>query len=197
MNKIKLLSETIINKIAAGEVIERPASIVKELIENSIDAGAKNITVEIENGGKRHISVQEDGCGMSEDDIYMSLENHATSKLSNIDDLEFIQTMGFRGEAIPSISAVTKFTIASAQNHGCGFKIWSENGRILKNSPVSMPKGTIITADDIFFNVAARRKFLREDRVEYGKIREIITNFAVYYYNISFFFKSDSKNILT
>lgn len=197
MNKIKHLSETIINKIAAGEVIERPASIVKELIENSIDAGAKNITVEIENGGKRHISVQDDGCGMSEDDIYMSLENHATSKLSNIDDLEFIQTMGFRGEAIPSISAVTKFTIASAQNHGCGFKIWSENGRILKNSPVSMPKGTIITADDIFFNVAARRKFLREDRVEYGKIREIITNFAVYYYNISFFFKSDSKNILT
>ena len=197
MNKIKHLSETIINKIAAGEVIERPASIVKELIENSIDAGAKNITVEIENGGKRHISVQDDGCGMSEDDIYMSLENHATSKLSNIDDLEFIQTMGFRGAAIPSISAVTKFTIASAQNHGFGFKIWSENGRILKNSPVSMPKGTIITADDIFFNVAARRKFLREDRVEYGKIREIITNFAVYYYNISFFFKSDSKNILT
>ncbi len=197
MGKIRHLSETIINKIAAGEVVERPASIVKELIENSIDAGAKNITVEITEGGKKHICVRDDGCGMSEDDIFMSLENHATSKLSSIEDLESIGTMGFRGEAVPSIAAVTKFSIASAQSHGDGFKIETKNGAILKNFPLSMPKGTEIVADDIFFNISARRKFLKEERTEYAKIREIVTNFAVCYHNISFTFKSDSKTIFT
>ena len=195
MRKIKQLSEAIINKIAAGEVVERPASIVKELIENSIDAGAKNITVEIEGGGKKHICVRDDGCGMSEEDIFMSLENHATSKLSSIEDLESIGTMGFRGEAVPSIAAVTKFSIASAQSHGDGFKVETKNSSVLKNFPVSMPKGTEIVADDIFFNVSARRKFLKEDRTEYAKIREIIINFAVYYNDISFTFKSDSKTV--
>lgn len=195
MRKIKQLSEAIINKIAAGEVVERPASIVKELIENSIDAGAKNITVEIEGGGKKHICVRDDGCGMSEEDIFMSLENHATSKLSSIEDLESIGTMGFRGEAVPSIAAVTKFSIASAQSHGDGFKIETKNSSVLKNFPVSMPKGTEIVADDIFFNISARRKFLKEDRTEYAKIREIIINFAVYYNDISFTFKSDSKTV--
>lgn len=195
MRKIKQLSEAIINKIAAGEVVERPASIVKELIENSIDAGAKNITVEIEGGGKKHICVRDDGCGMSEEDIFMSLENHATSKLSSIEDLESIGTMGFRGEAVPSIAAVTKFSVASAQNHGDGFKIETKNSSVLKNFPVSMPKGTEIVADDIFFNISARRKFLKEDRTEYAKIREVIINFAVYYNNISFTFKSDSKTV--
>ena len=197
MRKIKQLSEAIINKIAAGEVVERPASIVKELIENSIDAGARNITVEIEGGGKKHILVRDDGCGMSEEDIFMSLENHATSKLSSIEDLESIATMGFRGEAIPSIAAVTKFSIASAQSHGDGFKIETKNSAVLKNFPVSMPKGTEICADDIFFNISARRKFLKEDKTEYAKIREIITNFAVAYYNISFSFKSDAKTVFS
>lgn len=195
MGKIKHLSETIINKIAAGEVVERPASIVKELIENSIDAGAKNITVEIAAGGKKHICVRDDGCGMSEDDIFMSLENHATSKLSKIEDLESIGTMGFRGEAVPSIAAVTKFSVASAQSHGDGFKVETQNGTVLKNFPVSMPKGTEIVADDIFFNVSARRKFLKEERTEYAKIRETVINFAVYYHDISFTFKSDSKTV--
>ncbi|MBP5407085.1 DNA mismatch repair endonuclease MutL [bacterium] len=197
MRKIKQLSEAIINKIAAGEVVERPASIVKELIENSIDAGAKNITVEIEGGGKRHILVRDDGCGMSEEDIFMSLENHATSKLSSIEDLESIATMGFRGEAIPSIAAVTKFSIASAQSHGDGFKIETKNSAVLRNFPVSMPKGTEICADDIFFNISARRKFLKEDKTEYAKIREIITNFSVAYYSISFSFKSDAKTVFS
>lgn len=197
MRKIRQLSEAVINKIAAGEVVERPASIVKELIENSIDAGAKNITVEIEGGGKKHICVRDDGCGMSEEDIFMSLENHATSKLSSIEDLESIATMGFRGEAVPSIAAVTKFSIASAQSHGDGFKIETKNGSVVKNFPISMPKGTEIVADDIFFNVSARRKFLKEDRTEYAKIREIIINFAVYYHDVSFTFRSDSKTVFT
>ena len=122
MGIIRQLSETIINKIAAGEVVERPASIVKELIENSIDAGAKNIEIEIEGGGKKHILVRDDGCGMCEDDLFMALESHATSKLSKIEDLEDIATMGFRGEAVPSIAAVTKFSISSAQKNGVGFK---------------------------------------------------------------------------
>jgi len=197
MGIIRQLSETIINKIAAGEVVERPASIVKELIENSIDAGAKNIEVEIEGGGKKHILVRDDGCGMSEDDLFMALESHATSKLTKIEDLEDIATMGFRGEAVPSIAAVTKFSISSAQNHGNGFKIETKNNSIVRNLPVSMPKGTEIVADDIFFNVSARRKFLKEDKTEYGKIREIVTNFAVAYYQTAFSFKSDSRIIFS
>ena len=197
MGIIKQLSETIINKIAAGEVVERPASIVKELIENSIDAGAKNIEVEIEGGGKKHILVRDDGCGMSEDDLFMALESHATSKLTKIEDLEDIATMGFRGEAVPSIAAVTKFSISSAQKHGNGFKIETKNNSVVRNMPVSMPKGTEIVADDIFFNVSARRKFLKEEKTEYGKIREIITNFAVAYYQTAFSFKSDSRIIFS
>ena len=197
MGIIRQLSETIINKIAAGEVVERPASIVKELIENSIDAGAKSIEVEIEGGGKKHILVRDDGCGMSEDDLFMALESHATSKLTKIEDLEDIATMGFRGEAIPSIAAVTKFSISSAQSHGNGFKIETKNGSVIRNIPVSMPKGTEIVADDIFFNVSARRKFLKEDKTEYSKIREIITNFAVAYYKTAFSFKSDSRIIFS
>ena len=197
MGIIRQLSETIINKIAAGEVVERPASIVKELIENSIDAGAKNIEIEIEGGGKKHILVRDDGCGMCEDDIFMALESHATSKLSKIEDLEDIATMGFRGEAVPSIAAVTKFSISSAQSHGNGFKIETKNGSVVKNLPVSMPKGTEIVADDLFFNVSARRKFLKEEKTEYGKIREIITNFAVARYQTAFSFKSDSRNVFT
>ena len=195
MGIIKQLSETIINKIAAGEVVERPASIVKELIENSIDAGAKNIEVEIEGGGKKHILVRDDGCGMSEEDLFMALESHATSKLTKIEDLEDIATMGFRGEAVPSIAAVTKFSISSAQSHGNGFKIETKNSSVVRNMPVSMPKGTEIIADDIFFNVSARRKFLKEDKTEYAKIREIITNFAVAYYKTAFSFRSDSRMI--
>lgn len=197
MGIIRQLSESIINKIAAGEVVERPASIVKELIENSIDAGAKNIEIEIEGGGKKHILVRDDGCGMCEDDLFMALESHATSKLSKIEDLEDIATMGFRGEAVPSIAAVTKFSISSAQKNGDGFKIQTKNSSIVKNIPVSMPKGTEIVADDIFFNVSARRKFLKEDKTEYAKIREIVTNFAVAYHNIAFSLKSDSRSVFS
>ena len=123
MKKIKLLSENVINKIAAGEVVERPLSIVKELIENSLDAEAANIIIELENGGKKKITIKDDGHGMDEDDIFMSLERHATSKIQKIEDLTDVSTMGFRGEAIPSISAVSKFSISSAFEHGAGFKI--------------------------------------------------------------------------
>ena len=197
MGIIRQLSETIINKIAAGEVVERPASIVKELIENSLDAGAKNIEIEIESGGKKHILVRDDGCGMSEDDLFMALESHATSKLTKIEDLEDLTTMGFRGEAVPSIAAVTKFSIASAQNNGDGFKILSKNNSVIKSMPVSMPKGTEIVADDIFFNISARRKFLKEEKTEYSKIRELVTNVAVAYYKTAFSFKSDSRIVFS
>ena len=197
MGIIRQLSETIINKIAAGEVIERPASIVKELIENSLDAGAKNIEIEIEGGGKKHILVRDDGCGMCEDDLFMALESHATSKLSKIEDLEDLATMGFRGEAVPSIAAVTKFSISSAQSNGDGFKIETKNNSVIRSTPVSMPKGTEIVADDIFFNISARRKFLKEDKTEYGKIRELVTNFAITYYKTAFSLKSDSRLIFS
>jgi DNA mismatch repair protein MutL len=163
MGRIKLLTEKTINQIAAGEVVERPASIIKELVENSIDAGALNIFIDIENGGKKRITVKDDGCGMTEDDVFMALERHATSKINDIADLEKISTMGFRGEAIPSIAAVTHFSISSAISHGEGFRIVSKNGVITENGPVSMPKGTEISCSNLFHNIPARKKFLKSD----------------------------------
>lgn len=179
MGKIRLLKENVINQIAAGEVVERPLSIVKELIENSLDAYATHITIELEKGGKKQIAIKDNGHGMSEEDVFMSLERHATSKISEVEDLENVSTMGFRGEAIPSISAVTKFSISSAQEHGAGFKVSAANGKIVDNKPVSIPRGTTVEANSLFFNVPARRKFLKSDEREFALVRELIQKFAV------------------
>jgi DNA mismatch repair protein MutL len=197
MGKIKLLSEKTINQIAAGEVVERPSSIVKELIENSIDAGALNIFVDIENGGKKRITVKDDGCGMTEDDIFMAFERHATSKIKDIADLEMISTMGFRGEAVPSIAAVTHFSISSATAHGDGYKVVSKNGVITENGPVSMPKGTEITCSNLFHNVPARRKFLKSDEREMAHIKEIIQKFSIIHYKTGFSFTHNGRNLFT
>jgi len=197
MSVIKQLSEETINKIKAGEVVERPASIVKELVENSIDAGAKNIVVKIKSGGKKSISVTDDGCGMDEADLYLSLERHATSKLSTVEDLSVIETMGFRGEALPSIASVTNFSITSATSHGDGYRIASRYGKLSETKNVSVPKGTEIVAEDIFFNVPVRKKFLKSDEREYALIRENIMKFSVVHPQISFSFFSNDRNLFT
>ncbi|HNZ52673.1 MAG TPA: DNA mismatch repair endonuclease MutL, partial [bacterium] len=197
MGRIKLLTEKTINQIAAGEVVERPASIIKELVENSIDAGALNIFIDIENGGKKRITVKDDGCGMTEDDVFMALERHATSKINDIADLEKISTMGFRGEAIPSIAAVTHFSISSAISHGEGFRIVSKNGVITENGPVSMPKGTEISCSNLFHNIPARKKFLKSDEREMAHIKEMIQKFSIINYKTGFSFAHNGRNLFT
>lgn len=197
MGKIKLLKENVINQIAAGEVVERPLSIVKELIENSLDAYAANIIVELEKGGKKTIAVKDDGHGMSQADVFMSLERHATSKITEVEDLTNVSTMGFRGEAIPSISAVTKFSISSASEHGEGFKISFRNGKIIENKPISIPRGTSVEATDLFFNVPARRKFLKSDEREFALVRELIQKFSVIHPEIGFSLIHNSRQTFT
>src|ERR1700748_3526475 len=162
MGRIHVLSENVANKIAAGEVVERPASVVKELLENSLDAGARRIRVNIEAGGKKLIQIPDDGCGMVRDDAMLAFERHATSKIRNADDLLNIATLGFRGEALPSIASVSRLrleTHAPAEAPGVVGKM--AGGKILTLEEAGLPLGTCITVRDLFFNIPARRKFLK------------------------------------
>ncbi len=180
MGKIVLLDDLTINKIAAGEVIERPASVVKEMVENSIDAGAKNITVEIKNGGISLIKITDDGCGMAEDDMEIAFERHATSKIRKADDLETITTMGFRGEALASIASIANVEmISKRQEDETGHRIVVEAGKILDKSEVGAPVGTSITVKNLFFNTPVRYKFLKKDFTEAGYIEDVITRIAL------------------
>ena len=180
MGKIVLLDDLTINKIAAGEVIERPASVVKEMVENSIDAGAKNITVEIKNGGISLIKITDDGCGMAEDDMEIAFERHATSKIRKADDLETITTMGFRGEALASIASIANVEmISKRQEDETGHRIVIEAGKILDKSEVGAPVGTSITVKNLFFNTPVRYKFLKKDFTEAGYIEDVITRIAL------------------
>ena len=180
MSKIKILPDYIVNKIAAGEVVERPASVVKELVENSLDAGAKKITVTIKVGGKSLIKVVDDGCGMSSDDALTALERHATSKIKDEKDLEGIKSLGFRGEALPSIAAVSRMTIItrSKEEEG-GVSINIEGGKIRKVKEIGAPPGTSIEIANLFFNVPARKKFLKTTATELSHITRILTNVAL------------------
>lgn len=162
MGKIVLLDELTINKIAAGEVIERPASVVKELVENSIDAGATNITVEIQNGGISKIRIIDNGSGMSKDDLEFAFERHATSKIRKADDLENVKSMGFRGEALASIAAIAHVELVSkTEDDSIGHKIVVEGGKILEIEDSASQKGTTITVSNLFFNTPVRYKFLK------------------------------------
>ncbi|MGD0016266.1 MAG: DNA mismatch repair endonuclease MutL, partial [Verrucomicrobiia bacterium] len=154
MNRIRLLPEHVANQIAAGEVVERPASVVKELVENSLDAGAHHITVVVKNGGKSAVQVTDDGCGMSRDDALLALERHATSKISRAEDLYNIHSLGFRGEAIPSIAAVSRFALTTRE-HGTlsGTAIEMSGGRIVSVNDVGTAEGTIVEVRNLFFNL--------------------------------------------
>ena len=180
MGKIVLLDDLTINQIAAGEVIERPASVVKELVENSIDAGAKNITIEIKNGGISYIRVKDDGSGIAPDDMEMSLERHATSKIRKAEDLDTVKTMGFRGEALASICAISKMEmISKTSGKGHGFRIVAEGGDIIDKSEFGSSKGTTITVEELFYNTPVRYKFLRKDFTEAGYIEETVQRIAL------------------
>ena len=180
MGNIVLLDELTINKIAAGEVIERPASVVKEMVENSIDAGAKNITVEIKNGGISLIKVTDDGSGMAEDDMEIAFERHATSKIRQAQDLETVTTMGFRGEALASIASIANVEMVSKRAEDeTGHRIVVEAGKTLEKSEIGAPVGTSITVKNLFFNTPVRYKFLKKDFTEAGYIEDVITRLAL------------------
>jgi len=180
MSRIRILPEAVANKIAAGEVVERPASVVKELLENAIDAGAKTIRVETEVGGKRMIRVIDDGHGMSHDDALLAFERHATSKLRSADDLLSIATLGFRGEALPTIAAVSRLLLETRDEAEAeGTRIEFAGGKLIGVKPAGLPVGTTISVADIFYCVPARRKFLKSDTTELGHIASLVTHYAL------------------
>jgi DNA mismatch repair protein MutL len=187
--RIKILDHDTIGKIAAGEVVERPASIVKELIENSIDAGAKKIEVEVKDGGKTSIRVTDDGCGMTKEELDLSLLRHSTSKIRSAADLFAISTLGFRGEALPSIIAVTKFEVVTKTCDTGNFEgsmIRGEGGRISEASAVGCPAGTTIKLSNLFFNTPARKKFLKSTSTEISHISDIVSKYILAYPGVSF-----------
>ncbi|MCK4937484.1 MAG: DNA mismatch repair endonuclease MutL [Methanosarcinales archaeon] len=196
MNKIHLLDEATINKIAAGEVIERPASVIKELIENSIDAGATEIRVEVIGGGTRSIKVTDNGSGMTRDDVSIAFLKHATSKISDAYDIENVLTLGFRGEALSSITAVAKVEIVTKQEGDMGgTRLVVHGGEVVSISDVGAPKGTSIMVEDLFYNTPARRKFLKMDRTELAHIVEIVTKNALGHDYISFYLSHDDREL--
>ncbi len=197
MGKIVLLDELTINKIAAGEVIERPASVVKELVENSIDAGATNVTVEIQNGGISKIRIIDNGSGMSKDDLEFAFERHATSKIRKADDLENVKSMGFRGEALASIAAIAHVELVTKmEDENSGHKIVVEGGKILEIEESASQKGTTITVSNLFFNTPVRYKFLKKDFTEAGYIEDAITRIAIANPNIAIKLINGNKTII-
>lgn len=197
MGKIVLLDDLTINQIAAGEVIERPASVIKEMVENSIDAGAKNISVEIRNGGISLIRITDDGCGIAEDDMELAFERHSTSKIRCADDLDVVKTMGFRGEALASIASIANVEmITKTENDETGHKLVIEGGNILERTEVGAPLGTRITVEKLFYNTPVRYKFLKKDYTEAGYIEDIVKRIALVNPCISFKFISNGKTII-
>ncbi len=196
MNRIRLLPEQVANQIAAGEVIERPASVVKELVENALDARARRISVEIQEGGRALIRVTDDGIGMSRDDALLSLERHATSKIRRAEDLSAIATLGFRGEALPSIASVSRFTLTTREREGEspeGTQIQVQAGRILEVRAAGAPPGTEVTVRDLFFNLPARRKFLRAAETEAAHIQHYLMLAALAFPEVAFTFRKDGR----
>jgi len=180
MSRIRILSEAVANKIAAGEVVERPASVVKELLENALDAGAKTIRIETEQGGKRMIRVIDDGHGMTHDDALLAFERHATSKLKTADDLNAISTLGFRGEALPSIASVCRLLLETRDAAEAeGTRIEFAGGKLINVKPAGVPAGTTLSIADLFYNIPARRKFLKSDATELGHIASLVTHYAL------------------
>jgi len=178
--EICLLPEILINQIAAGEVVERPASVVKELVENALDAGAKRIDIELEAGGVRLIRVRDNGCGMPAQQLPLAIARHATSKIASLDDLESVSTLGFRGEALPSIASVSRFTLASRPQHATyGAALTVEGGKVGSVTPHAHAVGTTVEVRELFYNLPARRKFLRSERTELGHIEQWLRSMAL------------------
>lgn len=197
MGNIVLLDELTINKIAAGEVIERPASVIKEMVENSIDAGATNITVEIKNGGISYIKVTDNGKGIAQDDLEIAFERHATSKIRSAEDLNTVTSMGFRGEALASIAAISKVELVSkTKEQDTGYKVVVEAGDVLEKEETGCQNGTSITVRNLFFNTPVRYKFLKKDYTESGYIEDVITRIALVNPNISIKLINTGKTVI-
>ncbi len=180
MGRIRVLSDNVANKIAAGEVVERPASVVKELLENSLDAGATDLRIDVDSGGRRLIRVADNGSGMLRDDALLAFERHATSKLSDVKDLLSIATLGFRGEALPSIASVSRLLLETrADEESTGAAVEIAGGKILRCDELSRPQGTTISVRDLFYNVPARKKFLRSDQTELAHIASLVTHYSL------------------
>ncbi len=197
MGKIHQLPADLANQIAAGEVVERPASVIKELVENSIDAGARRVSVVVELGGKKLIRVDDDGSGMDPDDARLAIERHATSKIHRADDLERIATLGFRGEALPSIASVSHFTLKTrARGSSSGTDVRVNGGALGSVTEVGMPEGTSIDVADLFYNLPARRKFLKSDAAESAQVSRIVTQLALCYPEIGFTLTSSGRKVM-
>ena len=197
MTRIRILPENVANKIAAGEVVERPASVVKELLENALDAGARSIRVETESGGKRMIRVIDDGSGMSHDDALLAFERHATSKLRTADDLLSIATLGFRGEALPSIAAVSRLLLETrAAEEEEGTRVEFAGGKLVGVKPAGLPAGTTVSVADLFYCVPARRSFLKSETTELGHIASLVTHYALAHPDKQFVLKTPTQEII-
>ncbi len=198
MGRIRVLPDQVANQIAAGEVVDRPASVVKELLENALDAGANRIRIEVEAGGRKLIRVADDGHGMNRDDSLLAFERHATSKLRTADDLLSIATLGFRGEALPSIASVARVTLETAtDDEAVGTRIEIAGGRILHVDDAALPRGTTIAVADLFFNTPARRKFLRAESTELAHVTALVTHYALVHPEKHFELLSASHTILS
>lgn len=195
--RIQLLNPRLANQIAAGEVVERPASVVKELLENSLDAGARRIDIDIEQGGLRVIRVRDDGGGIAEADLPLALARHATSKIRELDDLEAVATLGFRGEALASMASVSRLTLTSNTHHeGAGWQVQAEGQEMAAQvMPAAHQQGTTVEVRDLFFNTPARRKFLRSERTEFQRIDDILKKLALSRFDVAFHWRHNQKTI--
>jgi DNA mismatch repair protein MutL len=199
MSKIRVLSDQIVNQIAAGEVVERPASVAKELVENALDAGATRIVIDVEAGGRRLLKVADDGTGMTRDDAVLAFERHATSKIARAEDLEAIGTLGFRGEALASIASVARVELVTQNEDNsdrAGTRVIIEGGRMRNVKDAAHPRGTTIVMRDLFFNVPARRKFLRSEATESFHLTNLVTHYALAHPEISFTLTNNGREVL-
>jgi DNA mismatch repair protein MutL len=194
---IRVLSDQVANKIAAGEVVERPASVVKELLENSIDAGATSLRIDVEAGGRRLIRVADDGCGMLRDDAMLAFERHATSKLRDVKDLLWIATLGFRGEALPSIASVSRLTLETRSGQETtGTRVEIAGGKMLRCEEAALAGGTTVTVRDLFYNVPARKKFLRSEQTELAHIASLVTHYSLAHPDKTFLLRGAAGELL-
>jgi len=182
--RILQMPNQLINQIAAGEVVERPASVVKELLENSIDASSTKIDIDIEQGGTKLIRIRDNGHGIHRDDLALALSRHATSKIRNLDDLEHVKSLGFRGEALPSIASISRMSITSRQQEGEGFKVQGQDEQSAQLSPAAHGEGTTIEVRDLFYNVPARRKFLRKEKTEFNHLEDVVKRIALSHFDV-------------
>src|ERR1044072_435465 len=197
MSKIRVLADHVANQIAAGEVVERPASVAKELVENSIDAGARRITIEIEAGGRRLLKVSDDGEGMVRDDAILAFERHATSKIRETDDLAAIGTLGFRGEALASIASVAKLELTTCiEGANAATRVTIDGGRMRDVKDAAHPRGTTLIVRDLFFNIPARRKFLRSEATETYHLTNLVTHYALAHPEIAFTFINNGREVV-